>query len=62
MANGQRAENFWFGNLGANDEIAGIADFDNDGTDDILILNAATDTYSGWLVKDGVITGSLAIA
>jgi hypothetical protein len=62
MMNGQRFENQWFGNLGATEEIVGITDLNNDGTDDILILNAATDTYSGWLVKDGVITGSLAIA
>ncbi len=62
MMNGQRTENFWFGNLGANEEIAGIADLNNDGTDDILVLNTATDDYHGWLVKNGAITGSLAIA
>ena len=62
MVNGQRIENQWFGNLGETEEISGITDLNNDGTDDILILNTATDTYSGWLVKDGVITGSLAIA
>ena len=62
MTNGQRVENQWFGNLGANEEISGITDLNNDGTDDILILNTATDTYSGWLVKDGVITGSITLA
>ena len=61
MMNGQRQENFWFGNLGVTEEIAGIADLNNDGTDDIVVLNTATETYHGWLVKDGVITGSLAI-
>ena len=61
MANGQRSADLWFGNLGASEEISGITDLNNDGTDDILILNTATDTYSGWLVKDGVITGSLAV-
>ena len=62
MVNGQRSADLWFGNLGETEEISGITDLNNDGTDDILILNTATDTYSGWLVKDGVITGSLAIA
>ena len=62
MVNGQRSADLWFGNLGETEEISGITDLNNDGTDDILILNTATDTYSGWLVKDGVITGSLSIA
>ncbi len=62
MVNGQRSADLWFGNLGETEEISGITDLNNDGTDDILILNTATDTYSGWLVKDGVITGSITLA
>ncbi len=62
MANGQRAENFWFGNLGVNEEIAGIADLNNDGTDDIVVLNAATETYHGWMISNGAISHAVTLA
>ena len=62
MANGQRIADQWFGSLTENQEIAGIADLDNDGTDDVLILDTATEFYSGWLIRNGAISGTIAIA
>lgn len=62
MVNGQRTADFTFHNLSEIQEIAGIADLNGDGTDDILIRNSVTSELSGWTVKDGQISGTLAIA
>ena len=62
MIAGQRAGDQWFGTLAAGQEIAGIADLNNDGTDDILLCDRTTGIYSGWLVQNGAVTGTLAIA
>ena len=60
MANGQRGENFWFGNLPSGYEISGVADVDSDGTDDIILADA-NDQFSAWKVVNGVVTGAIAI-
>jgi autotransporter passenger strand-loop-strand repeat protein len=62
MIAGQRAGDQWFGTLAAGQEIAGIADLNNDGIDDILLCDRATGICSGWLVQNGAVTGTLAIA
>ena len=56
------SEDLWLGNLSATEEIASITDYNNDGTDDILIHNTATDQMTAWLVKDGTTYSTLAIA
>ena len=56
------SEDLWLGNLSATEEIASIADYNNDGTDDLLIHNTATDQMTAWLVKDGTTYSTLAIA
>ena len=61
MADGQRLDNFWFGNLADGQSIVGIADVDSDGTDD-LIIASADDSMAAWLVKNGAVTGSMVIA
>ena len=55
------SEDLWFGNLSATEEIASITDYNNDGTDDLLIHNTATDQMTAWLVKDGTTYKTLAI-
>jgi hypothetical protein len=62
MSNGQRVEDFTFGELAANEQFAGIADLNNDGTDDIIVLNTATDTYHGWMISNGTVNNTIAIA
>lgn len=62
MANGQRCGDFLFGSLALNEEIAGIADLNGDGTDDIIVLNTATDAYTGWLVNNGSVFNTATIA
>ena len=56
------SEDLWLGNLSGTEEIASIADYNNDGTDDLLIHNTATDQMTAWLVKDGTTYSTLAIA
>ncbi len=56
------SEDLWLGNLSGTEEIAGIADYNNDGTDDLLIHNTATDQMTAWLIKDGTTYSTLAIA
>ncbi|MBQ7402341.1 MAG: AIDA repeat-containing protein [Lentisphaeria bacterium] len=56
------SEDLWLGNLSATEEIASITDYNNDGTDDLLIHNTATDQMTAWLVKDGSTFSTLAIA
>ncbi len=56
------SEDLWLGNLSGTEEIASITDYNNDGTDDILIHNTATDQMTAWLVKDGTTYSTLAIA
>ncbi|MBQ7402317.1 MAG: AIDA repeat-containing protein, partial [Lentisphaeria bacterium] len=56
------SEDLWLGNLSGTEEIASIADYNNDGTDDLLIHNTATDQMTAWLVKDGATYSTLAIA
>ncbi|MBQ7403982.1 MAG: hypothetical protein IJW05_11150 [Lentisphaeria bacterium] len=56
------SEDLWLGNLSATEEIASIVDYNNDGTDDLLIHNTATDQMTAWLVKDGTTYSTLAIA
>ena len=60
MANGQRQSDFWFGNLPAGYAISGVADVDADGSADIILVDAA-DRFSAWTVKDGAVTGALAL-
>ena len=62
MISGQRAGDQWFGTLAAEQKIAGIADLNNDGTDDILLCDYATGICTGWLVQNGTVTGTLTIA
>ena len=42
-------------------EIVGIADLDNDGTDDLMILDTATDLFSSWKITDGQVNGYIAV-
>ncbi|MBQ7404190.1 MAG: AIDA repeat-containing protein, partial [Lentisphaeria bacterium] len=56
------SEDLWLGNLSATEEIASITDYNNDGTDDLLIHNTATDQMTAWLIKDGATYSTLAIA
>ncbi len=42
--------------------ISDILDLNADGTDDILVLNLETDQFTGWLVDNGWISGTIAIA
>ena len=58
----QAEETLWLGILSGTEEIASIADYNNDGTDDLLVHNTATDEMTAWLVKDGSTFGTLAIA
>lgn len=58
----QADETLWLGTLSGTEEIASIADYNNDGTDDLLVHNTATDEMTAWLVKDGSTFGTLAIA
>jgi hypothetical protein len=62
MAHGQQVGNQWFGNLDPNQSVQGIADFNNDGTDDLLIYNSVSGELSAWLVNNGSVTGAVAIA
>ncbi len=56
------SEDLWLGNLSTTEEIASITDYNNDGTDDLLIHNTASDQMTAWLVKDGATYSTLAIA
>ena len=55
-------EDLWLGNLSGSEEIASIVDYNDDGTDDLLIHNTATDQMTAWLIKDGATYSTLAIA
>ncbi|MBQ7402342.1 MAG: hypothetical protein IJW05_02760 [Lentisphaeria bacterium] len=56
------SEDLWLGNLSGTEEITSIVDYNNDGTDDLLIHNTATDQMTAWLIKDGATYSTLAIA
>ena len=60
ISNGQRSENYWFGPL-SGWHYVGVGDYDFDGTDDILV-SGAENQIAVWTVKNGAITGSIAIA
>lgn len=62
MEAGLRTGDFWFGNLADNESIAGIADLNNDGTDDIVVLNSDTAIFTGWLVKNGAAADTVTLA
>ncbi|MBO7089153.1 MAG: FG-GAP repeat protein [Lentisphaeria bacterium] len=47
--------------MSTGQSIVGVADVDNDGTDD-LIVAVADDSMAAWLVKNGNVTGSMLIA
>ena len=53
---------FELGTLSGTEEFAGIADYNLDGTDDLLVHNTATDEMTAWLIKDRTLCGTLAIA
>ena len=56
------SEDLWLGNLSATEEIVSITDYNNDGMDDLLIHNTATDQMTAWLIKDGSTYSTIAIA
>ena len=53
---------FELGTLSGTEEFAGIADYNLDGADDLLVHNTATDEMTAWLIKDRTLCGTLAIA
>ena len=50
------------GHLSDDWEIIGFGDFNNDGTDDLLIYNKVSGELSAWLVNNGTVSGAIAIA
>ena len=62
ISNGQRTADLWFGTLGAGETFAGISDVNGDGTADIVLSNEeGTSKYIAWTVRDGAVTGALAL-
>ena len=58
----QKDETLSLGTLSDTEQIADITDYNNDGFDDLMVYNTATDQMTAWLIKDGTAYGALAIA